>query len=163
MANDGLKTTESLYINRVLANAIYSHFVISGGGCCNTYDWKWKFEICQFDVLQYQIFTFHLLILVVKPRALRKANLITQQEPHVKKTMKEVSILDVGGKTKGNNLFEGNPLNREGTDDPTHIVTLRSNMGPRMMWKAKKTLLRQLDRPNTRTLNSKYKILPGQN
>ncbi len=68
-------------------------------------------------------FSFHLLILVVKRKDSQKSELnhCTSQEPSGEKTRKEVSVLDVGGKTPENYSRE-NPRNQAGTENPIHIV-----------------------------------------
>ncbi len=61
-----------------------------------------------------------------------KLNQYTNQEPHGKKTRKEVSNFRCGRKTPENYSRE-NPRHQAGTENPIHIVAPRwdSNQGPR--------------------------------
>ena len=77
----------------------------------------------------------------MKPRTLRKANLITilaktSQEPSREKTKKEVSVLDVGGKPQ--RIIPGKThAIRQGLKNPIHIVPQVGFEPGSQRWKAR--------------------------
>ncbi len=76
---------------------------------------------------EFRFFRFisFLFILLVKPRTLRKANLVTvllAKNPNGEKTKKEVSVLDVGGKLQ-RIIPEKTLRSQAGTENPNpHTV-----------------------------------------